>query len=64
MSKTRSIQARYNGRASEPSLSQLQPVADVSDPLRIVVGNPDLSPTFTHFLMFRFRISTPTPSVR
>ena len=55
MSKTRSIQARYNGRASEPSLSQLQPVADVSDPLRIVVGNPDLSPTFTHFLMFRFQ---------
>lgn len=46
-SKTKSIRADYRARTSQPSLSQLQPVADVSDPLHITVGNPDLKPTFT-----------------
>lgn len=49
-SKTRNINIRYNARSSEPSISQLQPVADVSDPLNISVGNPDLKPTFTQRL--------------
>lgn len=53
-SKTRSLQANYRGRTSEPSMSQLQPVADVSNPLRVVIGNPDLDPSFTHNLEFRF----------
>lgn len=42
-----SLRANYRARTSAPSLSQLQPVADVSDPLNIKVGNPDLKPTFT-----------------
>ncbi|MDE6248879.1 MAG: TonB-dependent receptor, partial [Paramuribaculum sp.] len=37
MSKTRSLNMRYDGRSSQPSMAQLQPVADMSDPLRIVV---------------------------
>jgi len=55
MGKTRSIQVRYNGRSSEPSMSQLQPIADMSDPLHIVQGNPNLDPSFTHFIMVRFQ---------
>ncbi len=55
MSKTRSFNARYNGRSSQPSMTQLQPVADMSDPLRIVIGNPDLNPSFTHNLTLRFQ---------
>ena len=54
-SKSRSMNIDYNGRSSQPSMTQLQPVADLSDPLRIVVGNPELKPTFTHNLRFRFQ---------
>ena len=52
--KTMNLQADYRGRASQPSLSQLQPVPDTSDPLRIVVGNPDLDPSYTHNINIRF----------
>lgn len=55
MSKTRSLNIDYRGRSNQPSMSQLQPVADVSDPLRIVVGNPALDPSFTHNIRFRLQ---------
>lgn len=54
-SKTRSININYNARSSEPSISQLQPVPDVSDPMNIKVGNPDLKPTFSQRLNARFQ---------
>lgn len=38
----------YNTNAQQPDLKQLQPVADNTDPNRIVVGNPSLKPQFTH----------------
>lgn len=53
--RTRSLAANYNGRSSQPSMTQLQPVADVSDPLRVVIGNPQLNPSFTHNAMLRFQ---------
>lgn len=53
-SKNRSINIRYNARSQEPSITQLQPVADVSDPMNIKVGNPDLKPTFTQRLFANF----------
>ncbi len=55
MGKSRSLHLMYNGRTSQPSMAQLQPVADKSDPLRIVIGNPDLDPTFTHNINLRFQ---------
>lgn len=42
-----SLRANYRARTSQPSMTQLQPVADVSDPLNIIIGNPELKPTFT-----------------
>ncbi|MDE7109917.1 MAG: outer membrane beta-barrel family protein, partial [Muribaculaceae bacterium] len=42
-----SLRANYRARTSQPSMTQLQPVRDESDPLNIVQGNPDLKPTFT-----------------
>ncbi|MBD5256390.1 MAG: outer membrane beta-barrel protein [Bacteroides sp.] len=54
-SKTRSLNIRYNGRSSQPSISQLQPVPDMSNPMNIVYGNPDLKPSFTHNMMLRFQ---------
>lgn len=53
-SKTRSMNLDYNGRTSQPSMTQLQPVPDISNPLNIIVGNPSLDPTFTHNLRMRF----------
>lgn len=55
MSKTRSMNIDYRGNSSQPSMSQLQPVEDKSDPLHIVVGNPALSPSFTHNIRFRLQ---------
>ncbi|MDE7414702.1 MAG: TonB-dependent receptor [Muribaculaceae bacterium] len=53
-SKTRSLRVNYRANTSQPSISQLQPVADVSDPLNIVIGNPDLKPTFTQSIGFHY----------
>lgn len=49
-----SIRATYRARTSQPSMNQLQPVADVSNPLNIVIGNPDLKPTFNQNVGFHF----------
>ena len=54
-SKTRSMRLNYRGRSSQPSMSQLQPVADTSNPMRVVIGNPNLKPEFNHTLRFRFQ---------
>lgn len=52
--KTTSLSANYRARTSEASLSALQPVADVSDPLHITIGNPSLRPTFTQSVGMHF----------
>lgn len=53
--KRSSIQANYRGQASQPSLKQLQPVLDISNPTNKVQGNPKLDPSFTHNLDLRFQ---------
>ncbi|MCI9607538.1 MAG: outer membrane beta-barrel protein [Muribaculaceae bacterium] len=58
-SKTRSLNFRYNGRSSQPSLNQLQPVPDMSDPMNIIQGNPSLKPTFSHSMNLRFQDFNP-----
>lgn len=50
-----SLNMHYSGRSSQPSMTQLQPVADVTDPLNVVIGNPALKPTFTHNVNLRFQ---------
>lgn len=52
--KQSSIRANYRANTSQPSMSQLQPVEDVSDPLNIVKGNPSLKPTFTQNIGIHF----------
>ena len=54
-SKRRSIQLNYRGRSSQPSMAQLQPVADISNPTNIIQGNPNLDPSFTHNVNIRFQ---------
>ena len=53
-SKTRSLQINYRARASQPSVTQLQPVPDLSNPMSISVGNPDLEASFNHNIDLRF----------
>ena len=53
-SKTRSLSVDYRSRSTQPSLTQLQPVADESNPLNIVTGNPELKPTFNHNVSLRY----------
>ena len=59
MGKNRSLSINYRSRSSQPSISQLQPVADMSDPLRVVIGNPDLKATFSHNISLRFQTFSP-----
>jgi hypothetical protein len=42
------IYFNYQGRTVQPSISQIQPVTINSDPLSVIVGNPNLTPSFTH----------------
>ena len=51
---TRNLNFFYRMRAQQPSISQLQPVADVSNPLNVITGNPELKPTFNHNINLRF----------
>lgn len=44
----KNLRFRYNGRTNQPSISQLQDVPDVSDPLQIVTGNPALKQEFNN----------------
>ncbi len=55
LGKSRSLMVNYRGNSQQPSMTQLQPVADYSNPLRVVIGNPNLDPTFTHFIRLRFQ---------
>ena len=54
MGKQTSLRIDYRGSSSQPTMTQLQPVADVSDPLRVVIGNPTLKPSFKNTLRVRF----------
>ncbi len=44
----------YNTRLNVPSVNQLQPVPNVSNPLNIIVGNPNLGPEITHSLYLNY----------
>jgi hypothetical protein len=47
----------YNGRSSQPSTSQLMPVMDNSNPLSMSLGNPYLTPYFSHNIRNEWEIS-------
>ena len=51
---TRNLNFFYRMRANQPSITQLQPVADESNPLNVIIGNPELKPTFNHNINLRF----------
>jgi hypothetical protein len=47
-SRSKNFRFSYNGRTNPPSVLQLQSVLDVSDPLNVRTGNPELRQEFNH----------------
>lgn len=44
----------YRAGVNFPSVSQLQDVVNLSNPLRVSMGNPELKQAYSHFLMGRY----------
>ncbi|MFD2871700.1 outer membrane beta-barrel protein [Mucilaginibacter ximonensis] len=47
-SRTQRFQLNYNGSNIDPDFGQIQPFTDRSNPLNVIVGNPNLDPGFNH----------------
>ena len=47
-SRMESVRLYYSGRTRQPSIEQLQPFRQNTDPLNVAIGNPDLKQEFTH----------------
>ncbi len=54
LGQSHNIRVRYSTSVNEPSITQLQPVPDNSDPINIYQGNPDLIPEYTHNLRINY----------
>lgn len=48
------IQVNYATSIREPSMDQLQPVVDNSNPLNLYIGNPNLVPEYRHNVRIRY----------
>ncbi|HMU05535.1 MAG TPA: TonB-dependent receptor, partial [Saprospiraceae bacterium] len=48
------IRLNYSTSVREPSMDQLQPVIDNSNPLNVYIGNPNLVPEYRHNLRIRY----------
>ncbi len=48
------IRTRYSTNVREPSLTQLQPLLDNTDPNNLYQGNPDLIPEYRHSLRLNY----------
>ncbi len=58
-SRFKNIMINYNTSTSQPSITQLQPVPDNTNPLYIKLGNPDLKQEFTHTLRLNASLVNP-----
>ncbi len=53
-SQQQGVNVFYQGTANVPNMQQIQPVANNSNPQNIVIGNPDLTPSFTNRFFFNY----------
>ena len=53
--KQHQVDVNYRGRSSQPSMTDLLPITDDSNPLNITRGNPGLKPSFSHTLRAHYR---------
>ena len=52
--KQTQLRFSYRGRTSDPSMENLLPITDNSDPLNVRTGNPGLKPSFSHNMNMHF----------
>lgn len=50
----------YNGYMQQPTVEQLQPLKDNTNPLNIRIGNPDLKASFSHGVSVSYNRFSPT----
>ncbi|HET8884733.1 MAG TPA: outer membrane beta-barrel protein [Salinimicrobium sp.] len=55
LNKSTNIYLNYNTDTEVPNINQLQPVPNITDPLNIIVGNPELKPAYSHSFYGGFR---------
>jgi hypothetical protein len=55
----KNLQINYNASTNQPSMTQLSPVPDISNPLNIRDGNPDLQQEYTHMATINFMSVNP-----
>ncbi|WBL22926.1 outer membrane beta-barrel protein [Zunongwangia sp. HRR-M8] len=53
--RSKSLSIDYSTDANVPSVRQLQPVIDQTNPNNIITGNPDLRPSYTHNIRGGYR---------
>ncbi|WP_295126146.1 outer membrane beta-barrel protein [uncultured Chitinophaga sp.] len=58
-SRNKRLRLNYRGQTQQPSMDQLQPVPDSTNPLYVLQGNPDLKPSFTHRVEGQFNSFDP-----
>jgi hypothetical protein len=55
ISKQKNLQVYYNGRNRPPTIQELQPLPDFSNPLLIRLGNPALKQEFTNEIKLNYK---------
>lgn len=54
LGRNKRLRVNYRGNFDAPNINQLQPIPNVSNPLNIVIGNPDLDPTISHRIRLNY----------
>ena len=59
-SRTKNLRISYRGHTNQPNITQLQNVPDVSNPLQIKTGNPNLKEEFENNINIRYNNFNPS----
>lgn len=57
LDKIRRLRVGYGGQPVLPSLQQLSPITNLSNPLYPVTGNPDLKQSYTHHVYLNYELA-------
>lgn len=53
-SKMKQLRLNYNGYTKQPSITEIQPLRDNTDPFNIVLGNENLNPSFSNDVFLQY----------